>query len=285
MWLQELVLTTFAELSHSAFFQFGIAEQNMMAAAAGFATTGIIPIVTTFAVFAMRALEQVRLSIAYPRLNVKIVVSHLGTDAGPDGASAQAIEDIAVFRSMPGLVIISPADALEIAQATEAMLNYQGPVYMRTGRSTAPRVLDPDYRFELGRGRILHPGDDVTIVACGVETARGLEAAKLLASEGVSARVVNLSTIKPIDVDLLVRCAAETGAVVTAEDHNVFGGLGSAVAEVLVKTCPVPMEFVGLKDTFGESGEPAELAEKYGLTALHIAAAVRQVINRKQGRS
>ncbi len=264
------------------FFQFGIAEQNMMAAAAGFATTGPIPVVTTFATFAMRGLEQVRLSIAYARLNVKIVASHPGIDAGPDGASAQASEDLACFRSLPGMTVVSPADQLEVQLATEAILKYQGPVYMRTGRSPTPRIFNSDYQFTLGRGCVLREGIDLTIVACGIEVARALEAAELLCLQSVSARVVNLSTIKPIDVDLLVKCAKETGAIVTAEDHNINGGLGSAVAEVVSKTWPVPIEFVGLRDTFGESGDPLALAEKYGLTASHLILAARKVLGRRK---
>ncbi|MDA9980730.1 transketolase family protein [Pelagibacterales bacterium] len=263
------------------FYQFGIAEQNMMAAAAGFASTGITPFVVTFAVFCLRATEQIRLSIAYAQSNVKIVASHPGLDVGPDGASAQALEDLAIFRSISGMVVISPADALEVAQATEAILEYKGPVYMRTGRSPAPRILDVNYSFQIGKGQILRNGTDVSIVACGVEVARALDAAEILNNEGISARVINMSTIKPIDTKILEKCANETGCFVTAEDHNIIGGLGSAVAEVLAQTLPCPIEFIGVKDTFGESGEPEELAEKYGLTGTFIADAARRVINRK----
>lgn len=264
------------------FFQFGIAEQNMMAVAAGMAAVGLRPVVTTFAVFCLRAIEQARLSIAYARRNVKIVASHPGLDVGPDGGSAQALEDLAAFRAIPGMVVLSPADAYEVEQATRAILDYDGPVYMRTGRSPTPRVLDANYRFELGKGCILREGGDVTLVACGVEVARALTAAEQLAQEGISARVVNLSTLKPIDSELLGRCAEETGAIVTAEDHNIYGGLGGAVAECLAKQRPVPIEFVGVDDTFGESGEPIELAEKYGLSAPHIARAAKRVLQRKR---
>ncbi len=263
------------------FFQFGIAEQNMMSAAAGFASTGVVPFVTTFAVFCLRTVEQVRLSIAYPKRNVKIVASHPGLDVGPDGASAQALEDLAIFRAIPNMVVISPADALEVMQATKAILDYDGPVYMRTGRSPSPRILAVDYQFEIGKGKILHQGNDVTIVACGVLVARALDAAMLLEKEGIAARVVNMSTIKPIDKALLVQCANETGCFVTAEDHNVLGGLGSAVSEVLAQEAPCPVAFVGVNDCFGESGEPDELAEKYGLTAKHIVEAVHSVVKRK----
>jgi transketolase len=263
------------------FFQFGIAEQNMMAAAGGFASTGVIPFVTTFAVFCLRALEQARLSIAYARRNVKIVASHPGLDTGPDGASAQALEDLAAYRAIPGMVVVSPADPLEIEQATEAILNYEGPVYMRSGRSKTRRIFGSGYKFALGKGRILRDGSDVTIVACGVEVARALDAAELLAGKGIAARVVNMATLKPLDKELVARCAEETGCFVTAEDHNIHGGLGGAVAEALAQVRPCPIEMVGVRDTFGESGEPEELAEKYGLTGPYIAAAARRAMERK----
>lgn len=263
------------------FLQFGIAEQNMMAAAGGLAAVGHIPIVTTFAVFCLRAIEQARLSLCYARRNAKIVASHPGIDVGPDGGSAQALEDLAAFRAIPGMTVISPADPLEMAQATRAILEFDGPVYMRTGRSPARRLFGEDHVFKIGKGNILRDGCDVTIVACGVEVARAMDAAELLAGEGISARVVNMATIKPIDAELLARCAEETGAVVTAEDHNIFGGLGGAVAESLVSTRPCPVEFVGLQDTFGASGEPDELADAFGISAPHIAAAARRAIARK----
>jgi len=263
------------------FFQFGIAEQNMMSAAAGMASTGLIPIVTTFAVFCLRAYEQARLSIAYCQRNVKIVASHPGLDVGPDGGSAQCLEDLAAFRAIPGMTVISPADPYEIELATRAILEFNGPVYMRTGRSPARRIIGNDYVFEIGKGRILRDGSDVSLMACGVEVARALDAAELLAQQGISARVVNISTIKPIDVDLIIRCAAETGAIVAAEDHNIYGGLGGAICEALAQHLPCPVEFVGVRDEFGESGEPDELAEKYRLTGHHIAEAARRVCARK----
>jgi transketolase len=271
----------FRKSNPERFFQFGIAEQNMMAAAGGMAATGLTPIVTTFAVFCLRAIEQTRLSIAYANRNVKIVASHPGLDVGPDGASAQALEDLAAFRAIPGMTVISPADPHEMALATEAILRHEGPVYMRTGRSPSIRVLPTDYLFEIGKGQILRDGTDVTLIACGVEVARSLMAADLLEADGVSARVVNMSTIKPIDAGLIEKCARETGAIVTAEDHNILGGLGSAVAEVVVRSFPVPMEFIGVKDTFGESGEPEELAEKYELSSRYIARAAKNIIGRK----
>ncbi len=268
----------FRKSNPERFFQFGIAEQNMMAAAGGMAAVGLIPMVTTFAVFCLRALEQARLSIAYANRNVKIVASHPGLDVGPDGASAQSLEDIAAYRAIPGMVVVSPADPLEVELATKAILDYKGPVYMRTGRSPARRIFNDDYSFELGTGRVLRDGSDVTIAACGVEVARSLDAAQLLAQEGISARVINLSTIKPIDKDLIVKCAEETKGIVTAEDHNVYGGLGSAVAEVVVQHKPVPMRFIGVKDSFGESGEPEELAEKYELTGKNITEAALSIL-------
>src|SRR5262245_3337083 len=194
------------------FFQFGIAEQNMMAAAGGMAATGLIPIVTTFAVFCLRAVEQARLSIAYSKRNVKIVASHPGIDVGPDGGSAQALEDLAAFRAIPGMTVISPADPIEMALATKAVLDFDGPVYMRTGRSPCPRLFGDDHRFEIGKGQIVRDGIDATIVACGVEVSRALNAAECLAAEGIYARVVNMPTIKPIDSVLLAKCADETGA-------------------------------------------------------------------------
>ncbi len=213
------------------FIQCGIAEQNMMSMAGGLAATGLVPVVTTFAVFMLRAIEQARLSLAYADMNVKIVASHPGLDVGPDGASAQCLEDLACFRSIPNMTVISPCDPLEMEHAAKAILNHVGPVYMRTGRSDCKRILDQGYSFEIGKGKVLRDGKDLTIVACGVEVSRALDAAELLAKDGVMARVVNMSTIKPIDRDLLVECAKETGAFVTAEDHNIVGGLGGAVSE------------------------------------------------------
>ena len=263
------------------FIQCGIAEQNMMAMSGGLAATGLIPVVTTFAVFMLRAIEQARLSIAYADMNVKIVASHPGLDVGPDGASAQCLEDLACFRSIPNMTVITPCDPVEMRKATKAILDHQGPVYMRTGRSDTKRILPDDYQFQIGKGVTVKDGSDVTIVACGVQVARALEAANQLSADGISARVVNMSTIKPIDNELLIKCAVETGAFVTAEDHSVIGGLGGAVAEVLARSKPCPIEFVGVADVFGESGEPHELAEKYGLTSNHIKEAANKVLSRK----
>lgn len=263
------------------FFQFGIAEQNMMAAAGGMASTGLIPVVTTFAVFCLRAYEQARLSIGYSRRNVKIAGSHTGVDTGPDGASAQALEDIAAFRALPGFTVIAPADQAEMRLAVKAMLEFDGPVYLRTGRSPAKRVFGSTHEFQIGQGRIVRPGRDVTIIACGAELARSLVAADILQIQGISAQIVNMATIKPLDVSLIQRCVEETGAIVTAEDHSVIGGLGGAVAEAVAQYCPCPVEFIGVRDVFGQSGEPEELAEVYGLTPPFIADAVHRVLKRK----
>ena len=263
------------------FVQFGIAEQNMMAAAGGMAAVGLMPVVTTFAVFCLRAIEQARLSLCYARRNAKIVASHPGLDVGPDGGSAQALEDLACFRAIPGMTVISPADATEMALATRAILEFDGPVYMRTGRSPSPRIFGDDHKFEIGKGQIIRQGNDLTIIACGAEVARALAAAELLMRDGIEARVVNMATIKPIDTDLVARCARETGAIVTAEDHNIHGGLGGAVSEALAATHPAPVEFVGVKDVFGASGEPEELAHHYEIAAPHIAAAAKRVLKRK----
>ena len=217
--------------SHPAqFLQFGIAEQNMMAAAGGLAAVGLLPVVTTFAVFCLRAIEQARLSLCYARRNAKIVASHPGLDVGPDGGSAQCLEDLAAFRAIPGMTVISPADATETALATRAILEFNGPVYMRTGRSPAPLVFGEGHTFEIGKGQIIREGSDLTIIACGAEVARALAAAEMLAADGIRARVVNMPTIKPIDRELIAACARHTGAIVTAEDHNIHGGLGGAVA-------------------------------------------------------
>jgi transketolase len=264
------------------FLQFGIAEQNMMAAAGGLAAVGLLPVVTTFAVFCLRAIEQARLSLAYARRNAKIVASHPGLDVGPDGGSAQALEDLAAFRAIPGMTVISPADPIETALATRAILEFDGPVYMRTGRSPARRVFGDNHRFEIGKGQIVRDGADVTLVACGVEVARALDAADMLSQDGIAARVVNMATIKPIDSALLQRCAIETAAFVTAEDHNIHGGLGGAVAEALAGTVPAPIEFVGVCDTFGASGEPEELADHFGISARYIAQAAIRAIQRKR---
>ena len=264
------------------FFQFGAAEQSMVSAAGGLASVGLLPVVTSLAVSCLRAIEQARFSLACAGRNAKIVGSHPGVDAGAAGAPVQALEDIAAFRAIPGMTVLSPADAIETALATRAMLEFAGPVYMRTGASPSRSIFADDHRFEIGRGTIVRAGTDATIVACGIEVGRALDAAEDLSEEGIDARVVNMATIKPIDADLLARCAEETGAIVTAEDHNIFGGLGGAVCEALAKTTPCPVEFVGLQDTFGASGEANELAEHFGIAARDIAAAVKRAIARRK---
>lgn len=264
--------------------QFGIAEQNMMAAASGFADTGIIPVVTTFAAFGtMRAHEQFRTAIAYAERNVKLCCSHLGVDVGPDGATAQMLEDLATIRAIPGVTVVVPADANQMLQALPAVLDHPGPVYMRIGRSPAPVITPADASFTISKASRLRDGNDVTLIGTGVMVARSLVAAEYLANSGIKARVINLSTIKPLDKEELLAAARETGALVTAEDHNVLGGMGSAVAEFLAENHPVPIFFVGVRDRFGKSGEPEELARLFGLTAEDIQKAARDVIARKKG--
>lgn len=247
------------------FVQCGIAEQNMVSVASGMAHRGLKPFATTFAVFMLRALEQVRLSIAYSNANVKLIASHPGLDVGPDGASAQCQEDLACMRSIPNMVVLSPCDAHEVAAATRTLANHVGPVYMRTGRSPCPNVFDSEPEFVIGKGRVLREGNDLTLVGCGVMTARALTAAEMLAREGIEARVVNMPSIKPVDGALLMESACKTGLIVTCEDHNVVGGLGSAVAEVISERALAPVFRIGIEDVLGRSGEPDELAAHYGL--------------------
>lgn len=266
------------------FIQCGIAEQNMMSVAAGLSTSGVIPIVTCYAVFAsMRAVEQARNSIAYPRFNVKIIASHLGLDVGPDGPTHQAMEDIAIYSSIANFKVVAPADPIELKRALPVILDTDGPVYMRTGRSPVPEIPEilSASDFELGRAGVLREGTDATIIAAGVMVHRALGAATALAEEGISCRVVNMSTIKPIDLEAIRESAVKTGAIVTAEDHNIIGGLGSAVASVVVETVPVPMARVGIRDIFAESGDPEELATKYGLDSEAIGRAVKEVLARR----
>ena len=264
------------------FFNMGIAEQNMMGTAAGLAASGKIPFASTFAIFATgRAFEQIRNSIAYTRLNVKIAATHAGLTVGEDGASHQAIADISLMRSLPNMTVLVPADAEETKKAVFAAAALEGPVYIRLGRPAVPVLFDRDYNFAIGRAAILRPGSDVTVLACGYMVSVALQAARELEQEGISARVINISTIKPIDREAIIQAARETGALVTAEEHSIIGGLGSAVAEVLAEYAPAPLERVGVKDVFGESGKPQELLEKYGLTAPDIKQAVYRVLKRK----
>lgn len=264
------------------FFDMGIAEQNMMGVAAGFAATGKVPFASTFAVFATgRAYDQIRNTICYPQLNVKIAATHAGITVGEDGGSHQALEDINLMRGLPNMTVLVPADGPEAYKAVMAAAAYDGPVYIRLGRSAVPTVTDPDADFVIGKGKLLREGTDVTLIACGMMVAVALDAADLLAAEGVNAAVIDMSTIKPIDRALICEWAEKTGAVVTAEEHNIIGGLGSAVSEVLALECPTPLEMVGVEDVFGESGTAAALVEKYGLTKEHIAEKAKKAIARK----
>ena len=273
----------FAKAFPERFFNMGIAEQNLMGVAAGLSTVGKIPFASTFAVFAAgRAFEIIRNSICYPKLNVKIAATHAGLTVGEDGASHQAIEDLALMRVLPNMQVFVPADAAQTRAIVRKAAEIEGPVYIRLGRSGVPEVFSPDFRFEPGRGTVLKEGKDVTIVALGIMTAKALEAAKMLEAEGIAARVVDMASLKPIDRELLVESARLTGAVVTAEEHSVIGGLGSAVAEVLSEEYPVPVVKVGVKDVFGESGTPSALLEKYGLTARDIVAAVQKALTLKR---
>ena len=274
----------FKSVAPERFFNMGIAEGNMMGVAAGLSTCGKIPFVSTFAMFAAgRAFEQIRNSICYPKLNVKVCATHAGLTVGEDGASHQAIEDISLMRSIPNMTVINPADAVETDAVIKAIAEIDGPCYVRLGRLAVNNVNDAaTYKFELGKGITLKEGNDVTLVATGIMVEAALEAAEMLAKEGINARVISIHTIKPIDREILVNAAKETGAIVTAEEHNVIGGLGSAVAEVLTEECPVPVLKVGVQDTFGESGKPNELLEAYGLTAKNIVEKAKKAINCKK---
>ncbi|MBE7022644.1 MAG: transketolase family protein [Ruminococcaceae bacterium] len=275
---------TFKKKFPERFFNAGIAEASMVTTAAGLATCGKTVFASSFAMFAAgRAFEQIRNSIGYPNLNVKIGATHAGISVGEDGATHQCLEDIGIMRTIPNMVILNPADATEAILAVEAAIKHHGPVYLRFGRLAVPELFDrATYKFELGKGIELEAGTDATIVATGLMVPEALEAKKILAEQGIHARVINIHTIKPIDKDILIKAAAETGAIVTAEEHNVIGGLGSAVAEVLCENCPVPMRRVGTQDKFGKSGKPAVLLEEYGLTAKNIAEQVKEVIKLKK---
>ena len=265
------------------FFDCGIAEANMMGVAAGLAACGKIPFASTFAMFAAgRAYEIVRNSIGYPHLNVKIGATHAGISVGEDGATHQCNEDIALMRTIPGMTIINPCDDVEACAAVKAALDYVGPVYMRFGRLAVPVINDREtYKFQLGKGVVMKDGSDVTIVATGLMVNESLEAAKALEAEGISARVVNIHTIKPLDKELICRCARETGVIVTAEEHSVIGGLGSAVAEAVTECCPVPVIKVGVNDEYGYSGPAVELLKRCRLSAENIAEKVKEALKLK----
>ena len=265
------------------FFDCGIAEANMMGVAAGLAACGKIPFASTFAMFAAgRAYEIVRNSIGYPHLNVKIGATHAGISVGEDGATHQCNEDIALMRTIPGMTIINPSDDVEAKAAVKAALDFEGPVYMRFGRLAVPVINDAEtYKFELGKGVVLKDGSDVTIVATGLLVNEAVEAAKVLEAEGISARVVNIHTIKPLDKELICKCAKETGVIVTAEEHSIIGGLGSAVADAVTECCPVPVVKIGVNDEYGYSGPAVDLLKKFGLCADNIVAKVKEAVKLK----
>ncbi|MGP1361929.1 MAG: transketolase family protein [Candidatus Fimenecus sp.] len=264
------------------FIDCGIAEGNMISTAAGIASLGLTVFASSFAMFAAgRAFEQVRNSIGYPKLNVKIGATHAGISVGEDGASHQCNEDIAIMRSIPEMVIINPADYEEAKKAVFAAAEYNGPVYLRFGRLAVPQIFDKTYNFKIGKGNILTEGNDATIIATGLMVNEAIIAAKLLKNEGIFTRVVNMATIKPIDRELIISCAKETGTIVTAEEHSIIGGLGSAVSEVITETVPIPVIKVGVMDVFGTSGPAKELLDIYGLNAKSIAEAVKKAIKLK----
>ncbi len=259
------------------FFNMGIAEQNLIGAAAGMSVAGKIPFASTFAMFATgRAFEVIRNSVCYPKLNVKVCATHAGLTVGEDGASHQSVEDMAIMRSVPNMTVIVPADGVETEQIIFEVAKYNGPVYVRLGRSAVPTIFDENYKFEIGKGVEVKEGTDATVIACGIMVNEAMKAHDILKEEGVSLRVINMPTIKPIDTDIIIKAAKETKAIITAEEHSIIGGLGSAVSEVVVENCPVPVKRVGVKDTFGESGSPNDLLEKYGLTANDIVKAVKE---------
>ena len=278
----------FAEEFPERFFECGIAEENLITIAAGLATCGKMPFASTFAVFGTeRAYNQIRQAIAYPNLNVRLVCTHSGVTVGPDGASHQTTFDIAIMRVLPNMTIIVPADAPETAVAVKAMIEHNGPIYMRLGRTSVRTFYDDDYsyngvkqRFEIGKSVELRSGSDLTIICNGVMVAEAMDAAETLYSEGIDTRVVNMHTVKPIDEEAIIKAAVETGAIVTAEEHSIIGGLGGAVAEVLARKNPVPVEMIGIQDMFTQSGEADELLKLYGLTSNEIASAGRRAVKR-----
>lgn len=271
----------FKKVAPERFFDMGIAEGDMIGTAAGLATCGKIPFASTFAMFAAgRAFEQIRNSVAYPNLNVKIAATHAGITVGEDGGSHQAIEDIALMRSIPNMVVINPSDASEAKQAIISAVEYNGPVYIRLGRAATPDIHDENYKFEIGKGEVLKEGSDIGIIATGIMVAKALEAAEELSKEGINAEVVNISTIKPLDEKLVKEIAAKTKNIITAEEHSIIGGLGSAVCEVLSETRDVVVRRIGVKDVFGQSGTPAELLKHYGLTTEDLVVNSKELLNK-----
>ena len=274
----------FKEVAPERFLNMGIAEGNMMSVAAGLASCGKVVFASTFAIFAAgRAFEQIRNSIAYPHLNVKVCATHAGLTVGEDGASHQAVEDLSLMRSIPGMTVISPSDGIEAEAAIKAVAEFNGPCYVRLGRMPVNTVNDFEgYKFEIGKGVQLKEGKDATIIANGIMVDAALEAKELLLKESIDVAVINIHTLKPIDEEIIIKAAKETGVIVTAEEHNVIGGLGSAVSEVVSENYPVPVLKVGIKDVFGESGKPADLLEKYGLTANEIVNSVKKAMTIKR---
>ena len=269
----------FCKAYPNRFFNMGIAEQNLVGAACGFAAAGKIPFASTFAMFATgRAFEVIRNSACYPKLNVKICATHAGITVGEDGGSHQSVEDISLMRSIPNMTVLVPADGVEAEKMIFAAAEFNGPMYVRLGRSAVPTLFNEDYNFEIGKGVVLKEGNDATIIACGMMVNEAILAADMLKEENINVRVINMSTIKPIDTELIIKAAKETKAIVTAEEHSIIGGLGSAVSEVVSENCPILVKKVGINDCFGESGTPAELLEKYGLTAKHIVEKVKEAM-------
>lgn len=265
------------------FYNCGIAEQNMVGIAAGIASTGKKVVCSSFAMFAAgRAYEQVRNSVGYPHLNVIIGATHAGISVGEDGATHQCCEDIALMRTIPGMTIINPADETEAYKAVEAAMDHDGPVYMRFGRLAVPVIFDNDYKFEIGKGIELKEGTDVTIVATGLLVKEALEAYEMLKNEGISARIINIHTIKPLDRDIIIKAAKETGVIVTAEEHSVIGGLGSAVSEVVCEECPVPVLKLGVNDVYGHSGPADKLLDEFGLRAVNIVEMAKKAVSLKK---
>jgi transketolase len=269
----------FQKVSPERFINCGIAEQNLMATSAGLAAAGKIPFASTFAVFAAgRAFEIIRNSIAYPKMNVKVAATHAGLTVGEDGASHQAIEDISLMRTLPNMTVINPADAKEAEKAVLAVSEYNGPVYLRFGRMPVPQIFDDSYKFEIGKGVVIEEGKDITIFATGIMVAAAMEANEILKTKGISAEIINIHTIKPIDSELIINSANKTKKVLTCEEHSIIGGLGSAVSEVLSENAPCLVKRMGVNDTFGESGKGEDLLVKYGLTANDIVIAVENML-------
>ncbi|ADL69395.1 transketolase family protein [Thermoanaerobacterium thermosaccharolyticum] len=269
----------FQKVSPERFFNIGIAEADMIGTAAGLATCGKIPFASTFAIFATgRAYEQIRNSVAYPKLNVKIAATHAGITVGEDGATHQSIEDISLMRSIPNMVVINPSDDIETKSAILAAAEYKGPVYIRLGRMAVPTIHDDSYKFQLGKGEVIKNGKDVTIIATGITVSMAIEAAEELKKDGIDAEVINIHTIKPIDKELIIKTAQKTGRIVTVEEHSIIGGLGSAVCEVLSQEYPTKVKMIGINDVFGQSGKPKELLEHYGISTANIIKTAKSLI-------